>query len=70
MRTATELHAPIGRTGSYRLDGPHKFTVWVKIIDTRERFGEVDYLIAPVAGEGGRWVAAWKVRDITEEGAA
>lgn len=68
MRTATELGAVIGKTGTYRLDGAHGFSVWVKVLDTRERFGEVDYLISPVAGEGQRWVVSYKVRDVRQEG--
>lgn len=64
MRTATELGTVIGKTGTYRLDG---IGVWVKVLDTRERFGEVDYLICPVAGDGQRWVVSYKVRDVRQE---
>ena len=67
MKTATELHAVVGKSGTYQVDGASGLSIWVKILDTRERFGEVDYLVSPVAGFGQRWVVSYKVRDISQE---
>lgn len=67
MRTAKELSEPIGKTGTYSMDMANRFCFWVKILDTRERFGDVDYLITPVAGSGERWVDSHKVRDVRQE---
>ena len=51
---ASELVRFIGRTGSLRVAGsPLSFRV--EVVDVRERFGGVDYLLRTVAGEGEAW---------------
>ena len=51
---ASELVRFIGRTGSLRVAGsPLSFRV--EVVDVRERFGGVDYLLRAVAGEGEAW---------------
>lgn len=62
MKTATELAVTIGMTADYnKIDG---IVFTVNIIDTRERFGNLDCLIIPVAGSGGVWVSAYSLRNI------
>ena len=62
MKTATELHSAIGKVADYnKIDGV-SFTV--TIIDARERFGNTDYLIAPLSGTGSLWVSHWSVKNI------
>ncbi len=34
----------------------------VKILDSRTRWGSIDYLVSPVAGSGSRWVSSDSVR--------
>lgn len=59
MMTATELGRWVGMTGRYNFGG--EFVVDVTVLNVRERFGDVDYHIAPVSGTGSKWVAAHKV---------
>jgi hypothetical protein len=62
MRTATELHSVIGKFADYnKIDG---VSFAVEIINTRERFGDVDYLIAPLSGSGSVWVSHWSVKNV------
>lgn len=60
LTTAREMSAPIGSHGLYDTGTDLHFTV--RIVDTRQRYGQTDYLIVPVAGRGERWVAHHKVR--------
>ena len=51
---ASELVKFIGRTGWLRVAGsPLRFRV--EVLDVRERFGGIDYLLRAVAGEGEAW---------------
>lgn len=51
---ASELVRFIGRTGWLRVAGsPLRFRV--EVLDVRERFGGIDYLLRAVAGEGEAW---------------
>ena len=60
IRTATELSAPIGSVGLY--DTGTDIDFQVRIVDTRQRYGQTDYLIEPVAGQGRKWVSHYKVK--------
>ena len=57
--TGAQLAQFIGRTGGYRVSRDLNFEV--RVVDARMRFGDVDLLIAPVAGNGTHWVPAYKV---------
>lgn len=57
MIAARELAAAIGRRGSLRVSGS-RLSFTVEIVDVRERFGSIDYLVRPVAGNGETWHAA------------
>lgn len=64
--TSREAANLIGRTGLLRIqiwdrDKEDVFTVPVTIQDAREVFGRVDVLVAPVGGQGERWVSAERV---------
>jgi hypothetical protein len=54
MITARELAAAIGRRGSLRVAGS-RLRFDVEVLDVRERFGSLDYLVRPVAGAGETW---------------
>jgi len=59
----------IQRIGSRGLRGRLRFASQsfdVRIIDCREVFGRVDYLVEPIAGNGVRWVAADSVDPMPE----
>ena len=64
MRTATELHQAVGKYADYSKTDGISFTV--QITDTRERFGNIDYLIAPLCGRGQAWVSEWSVKNVRE----
>ena len=54
MPSATELASYIGRVGMIdRLGLGFKVTV----LDARQSYGNVQYLVTPVAGSGKNWVA-------------
>lgn len=58
--TAREAKQLLGSTGSLAtLDG---LTVDVKILDVREVYGRVDFLVTPVAGSGQVWKQAGNVK--------
>lgn len=62
MKTASQLNQLIGMTGDYcKVDG---ITFTVNIIDTRERFGNLDCLIVPVFGKGSAWVSIDSLKNI------
>jgi hypothetical protein len=52
--TASEMAALIGATGGYRPTRDLQFQV--KVVDVRTRYGNVDVLIAPKAGNGAQWI--------------
>lgn len=60
MTTATELQKNIGKTAVYPID--MYCVVDVKIIDARNRYGNIDYKIEPLSGRGSVWVEQSKVR--------
>lgn len=52
--SVAEMAALIGATGGYRPSRDLQFQV--RVLDVRTRYGTVDVLIAPVAGNGTQWV--------------
>lgn len=48
-----ELVSMIGRRGMLRCDG---LVVEVNILDVKESYGQVRYLVSPVAGACEKWV--------------
>lgn len=52
--TATELARLIGATGSFHATRDLNFEV--RVLDARTRYGSVDVLIAPKAGNGSQWI--------------
>lgn len=57
--TTLELIKNIGKIAEWGDGSGLKYEV--KITDSRLRWGAVDYLIAPVAGSGTRWVSGSSV---------
>lgn len=54
MTSAQELAQDIGKTATLRVQGTTlKFQV--TIMDARKRYGNLDYKVRPVAGEGEAW---------------
>jgi hypothetical protein len=53
--TVSELAAVVGRLGVYTHAA---LRIEVQVIDVRQVWGRVDYLIRPVAGSGSQWVAS------------
>jgi len=53
--TATELQRFIGKSGKYKANC---FNFYVVVADARTNFNILEYLVRPVAGEGGSWVPA------------
>ena len=60
LTTATQMTEPIDAYGFYDIGTDFGFRV--RIVDTRQRYGQMDYLIVPVSGRGQKWVAHHKVR--------
>lgn len=55
MASVAELAKSIGATGYVRLEGFH---VAITVIDVRQRFGRVDYLVQPdYPSTGQQWVS-------------
>jgi hypothetical protein len=54
MATAQELAQNIGKKGLMQVSGS---SLWfeVEIIDARQRYGNLDYKVKPVTGEGEAW---------------
>jgi hypothetical protein len=52
--TAQELSANIGKTATLKVAGT-SLTFSVVIFDARKRYGNLDYKVKPVAGEGEAW---------------
>lgn len=57
--TASELGVLVGQTGAYRPSRDLNFEV--RVLDARTRYGTIDVLIAPVAGNGSQWVTLDRV---------
>lgn len=57
--TAREAKQLMGKTGSLELGG---LSVSVKILDVRESYGRVDFLVSPVAGSGQVWKSESNVK--------
>lgn len=62
MTTLLEIQNIIGQTADYSLG--NGVTVWVIVRDARVRYGDLDYLIEPVAGKGTKWVAHYKLLNL------
>ena len=60
MNTAITMSTNIGKRAT--LDDGKGLTYQVKIVDTRERWGQTDYKIEPIAGSGSRWVAKHTIK--------
>ncbi len=52
---ATELQSFIGKTGKYKVNG---FGFYVVVADARTNLNILEYLVRPIAGEGGSWLPA------------
>ena len=52
--SAAKMMALVGRRGSLRVAGS-ALRFDVEVIDVRQRFGSLDYLVRPVAGSGEAW---------------
>ena len=59
MVTVNELKGAVGRKGYFQV---HGLEVKVEILDVRQVFNRVDYLVQPEAGRGSSWVAADTVK--------
>jgi hypothetical protein len=57
--SAKDMSKMIGKPGQLDVNG---MTFLVKIIDVRERWGKVDYLVTPKAGHGQTWKSSDSVR--------
>ena len=57
--TAKDASKMIGKPGQMDVAG---MTFLVKILDVRERWGRVDYLVTPKAGHGQTWKSADSIR--------
>jgi hypothetical protein len=64
MATLLEIQKIIGQTADYNIG--NGVTVWVIVRDARVRYGDLDYLIEPVAGKGTKWVASYKLVNYRE----
>lgn len=64
MITVKEMSDKIGQSADYLTNG---IAVRVIVRDARVRFGEIDYLIAPVSGYGEKWVAHYGLKDFRKE---
>lgn len=53
--TSVQLQKYIGREGIFAQSSNIKFRV--RVVDAKHNFGRLDFLIAPVAGEGERWAS-------------
>ena len=54
MATAQELAQNIGKTALLRIAGS-VLCFEVEIVDARQRYGNLDYKVKPVMGEGEAW---------------
>ena len=57
--TAAEMAQMIGKPGQLDVGN---MTFLVTILDVRERYGRVDYLVEPQAGHGAAWKSADSIR--------
>jgi hypothetical protein len=54
MATAQELAQNVGKTALLRIAGS-VLCFEVEIVDARQRYGNLDYKVKPVMGEGEAW---------------
>ena len=59
--TARSLAVNIGRPARLTLPVSRALSFDVEILDVRTRFGNLDYLVRPIAGIGQTWHAAHMV---------
>lgn len=55
-----ELIKNIGKMADWGDDKGLKYDV--TILDSRVRWGDIDYLISPVSGSGSRWVSGHSIK--------
>ena len=58
IQSAVIMSVPIGSEGSLSMQG---LEIRVTVMDARQRFGSIDYLVSPVAGSGMVWVTSDRV---------
>ena len=56
--TVAELAKNLNKTANLSIE---HLTIGVTIIDARESFGRLDYLVSPTAGLGQQWVSESRV---------
>ena len=54
MTSAQELAQDIGKTATLKVAGT-SLTFQVTIMDARKRYGNLDYKVRPIAGDGEAW---------------
>lgn len=59
---ARELAADIGTRGQLTIDRPGPLTAPVVVVDARESYGRVQWLVEVVGGTGAAWVNVERVK--------
>lgn len=59
--TARDLAQDIGKRGQLTLDRPGPMTAPVVVVDARESYGRVQWLVEVVGGVGQAWVSVERV---------
>lgn len=63
-RVATAISEVVWRTGSLRVG---TLRIRVQIMDVRDRWGQIEYLVEPMDGSGEQWVGA-NLIDLKKQG--
>lgn len=59
--TAAEMMEMVGKVGELYLR-ESDLTIFVRVKNARNRFGNLDYLVSPLKGKGETWVSADRVK--------
>lgn len=65
--TARDLASSIGTRGQLVIDRPGPLTAPVVVVDARESYGRVQWLVEVVGGHGAAWVNSDRVQPTTNQ---
>jgi hypothetical protein len=66
--TTLEMNSFIGRKGHIPLGKVGEVMIEVTVVDVKERWGSIRYMVRPVAGYGRVWVEFVQFSTLTGEG--
>jgi hypothetical protein len=67
MTTANDMYPMIGQVGDLYVGDLAELRFAVRVVDVRQRFGRIDVLVTPLAGDGQAWKSLDSITNLRGE---